>query len=249
MKTNRQYQQVALQNSAKLKPSVESKPTNVQVSTLFEQASAQVFALLQIISNQTTNYVPSSVAEFLHEHLDNFENILYQAGYPYRSIRFSQYCLAICADTILLNSDWGQKNNWYYHQLTAHIHYQPNLNDQLQKMLDYLAHESVDWHLLNFVYTCVALMAQCPKQKPIDWSQHHYPLYLAVKKRQPKPVRTNLLVDDPASNLATNTKRFRWPIFKTSGFLALMGLGYASFVIASQYEQLLTAVNLLSVAG
>lgn len=248
MMTNRQYHQVALRQSKQPISEFGSTPTNKPVNTLFDQASSQVFALLQVIVNQSNNYVPSSVSEFFHEQLASFENTLYQAGYPYRSIRFSQYCLAICIDTILLNSAWGQMNYWHHYQLTAHINYQPNLNDQLQKMLDYMAHESVDWHLLSFVYTCVALMAQCPKQAPIDWSEYHYPLYLALKKRQPKAVWTHLFVDCYTDQEAKK-RRWRLPIFKTSGLLALTGLGYAGVIIGFQYEQLLTAVHLLSVAG
>ena len=246
---NRYYHEVALKNSD---PSVSpaSDGASANVRSIFDYASAETFALLHVICTQTVHYVPSSLADLLHQQLAAFEQMLYKAGYPYRSILFCQYCLAVCVDNVLLNTNWGRSNHWQYHQLTAHIHYKPEVNDQLHQMLDYLAHNHADGQLLSFVYTCVSLMAQCPHQQPIQWSEYSYPLYQALRAQYPQTQSAWLVNDSITHRIRSKFWRFSWrfPWLRSAGVLVLTSMGYLTFVTVWQYEQLHYALNLLGVS-
>lgn len=245
---NRTYQQVALKQHSQIDYQRSHQNQSVVLNSPFDSPSVKIFALIQIIYNQSVNYVPSSVASFLHEQLVNFEKALYQAGYPYRSIRFCQYCLAVCADNILINSHWGHANHWQSHQLTAHLHYQPTVNDQLHQMLDYLIVNDVDWYLLKFVYTCVVMMAHCPTQHPIKWSDYSYPLYQAVQKNCPQQATSWFINPIETDTPAYKFSFFKWPWVKIASSLTVVGLGYLSFIAIGQYEHLLNALSLLTVS-
>lgn len=246
---HRSYQQVALKHHQITSAHYHQQYHKLRANSIFDTASAPIFALLQMIYNQPKDYVASSVSDLLQDKLKAFEQELYKAGYPFRTIRFCQYCLAICADTILLSSEWGKTHHWEYHQLTAQLQCQSAVNNQLQQMLDYLAQYQVDFKLLNFIYVCVAFMAHCPQQQTIQWSQYHDSLYQALKTQQSENSESWFIDNNSPITPKPKWRRLNWPRWlKTSSLFSLIGLGYMGVITIWQYEQLVYAINLFSVS-
>lgn len=114
------------------------------------------------IAGQLTNEHPTQALYTFHQQLIHeikaFENSAQTNQYRSETILVARYILCATLDELILNTDWGKRNNWQQHKLLVAFYQETQSDERFFIILEKLAENpAIHIDLLEFIYLCLSL--------------------------------------------------------------------------------------------